>query len=108
MMEYALFFVGMDFMKINSLLDRISYYYLIDISPDVHVRRVLKTLGYLNENPTIDQVIYKAREINPEFPGLIDYSYWKMGRTYCHETNPSCNKCPLNCECDSYKKHKTT
>lgn len=82
--------------------------YSIDISPDVHVRRVLKKVGYLNENPTIDQVIYKAREINPEFPGLIDYSCWEIGRTYCHETNPECNECPLNCECDSYKKHKIT
>lgn len=85
-----------------------SDYYSIDISPDVHVRRVLKRLGYLNENPTIDQVIYKAREINPEFPGLIDYSCWEIGRTYCHETNPECKECPLNCECDNYKKHKTT
>lgn len=42
-----------------------SDYYSIDISPDVHVRRVLKKLGYLNENPTIGQVIYKVREINP-------------------------------------------
>ena len=76
-----------------------SDYYSIDISPDVHVRRVLKRLGYLNENPTIDQVIYKAREINPEFPGLIDYSCWEIGRTYCHEKYPVCNKCPLKNEC---------
>ena len=76
-----------------------SDYYSIDISPDVHVKRVLKRLGYLNENPTIDQIIYKAREINPEFPGLIDYSCWVIGRNYCHETNPNCDKCPLNSEC---------
>ena len=82
-----------------------SDYYSIDISPDVHVRRVLKRLGYLNENPTIDQVIYKAREINPEFPGLIDYSCWEIGRTYCHENNPNCINCPLNCECNNYEKN---
>lgn len=76
-----------------------SDYYSIDISPDVHVKRVLKRLGYLNENSTIDQIIYKAREINPEFPGLIDYSCWVIGRNYCHETNPDCDKCPLNSEC---------
>lgn len=79
-----------------------SDYYSIDISPDVHVRRVLKRLGYLNENPSTDQVIYKAREINPEFPGLIDYSCWEIGRTYCHEKNPDCTKCPLNCECNNF------
>lgn len=71
-----------------------SDYYSIDISSDVPVRRVLKRLGYLNENTTIDQVIYKAREINPEFPGLIDYSCWEIGRTYCHKTNQKCNKSP--------------
>jgi endonuclease III len=76
-----------------------SDYYSIDISPDVHVQRILKRLGYLSENATIDQVIYKAREINPEFPGLIDFSCWKIGRENCHPTNPECESCPLKKEC---------
>ena len=83
---------------------KFSDYYSIDISPDVHVRRVLKRLGYLKENATTDQVIYKAREINPEFPGLIDYSCWEIGRTFCHQTNPECSNCPLNSECCKYLK----
>ena len=81
-----------------------SDYYSIDISPDVHVQRILKRLGYLNENATIDQVIYKAREINPEFPGLIDFSCWKIGREFCHPTNPECESCPLKNECKYYEK----
>ena len=44
---------------------------------------------------TIDQIIYKAREINSEFSGLIDFSCWKIGREYCHPTNPNWEKCPL-------------
>ena len=77
-----------------------SDYYSVDISPDVHIQRVIKRIGYLEESATIDQIIYKAREINPEFPGLIDFSCWKIGREYCHPTNPECNKCPLKKECN--------
>ena len=77
-----------------------SDYYSVDISPDVHIQRVIKRLGYLEDNATIDQIIYKAREINPEFPGLIDFSCWKIGREYCHPTNPKCEKCPLKKECN--------
>ena len=83
-----------------------SDYYSIDISPDVHIQRILKRLGYLSENATIDQIIYKAREINPEFPGLIDFSCWKIGRENCHPTNPECSSCPLNCECYYYLEKK--
>lgn len=75
-------------------------YYSVDISPDVHVRRVLKRMGYFNGNPTIDQIIYKAREISPQFPGLIDYSCWEIGRTYCHKNKPDCDNCPVKDECE--------
>lgn len=85
---------------------KFSDYYSIDISPDVHVRRILKRLGYLSEKPSTEQVIYKAREINPEFPGLIDYSCWKIGRTYCHQKNPNCEDCPLKNECKTYITNK--
>lgn len=83
-----------------------SDYYSIDISPDRHVKRIMKRLGYLKENATIDQVIYKAREINPEFPGLIDFSCWKIGKENCHTKNPECETCPLKSECNYYLKNK--
>lgn len=84
-----------------------SDYYSIDISPDTHIQRILKRLGYLSENATIDQVIYKAREINPEFPGLIDFSCWKIGRENCHPNNPTCKSCPLNNECKYFKERNS-
>ena len=79
-----------------------SDYYSIDISPDVHVQRIIKRLGYLSNQATLNQVIYKAREINPEFPGLIDFTCWKIGREYCHPNNPECTSCPLKNECKFY------
>lgn len=51
-------------------------YYSIDISPDVHVRRVLYRLGFIEKNAKVERVIYKARELNPEYPGLIDFVCW--------------------------------
>lgn len=81
-----------------------SDYYSIDISPDRHVIRVIKRLGYVDEDATRDQIIYKAREINPEFPGIIDLACFKIGREYCHPQNPNCASCPLNKECDYCKR----
>ena len=53
-------------------------YYSIDISPDVHIRRVLYRLGFIEKNAKVERVIYKARELNPEYPGLIDYLCWEI------------------------------
>lgn len=77
-----------------------SDYYSIDISPDVHVTKVMKRLGYLDQDATRDQLIYKARELNPEFPGIIDLACFIIGKKFCHTNNPKCDECPLNKECD--------
>lgn len=67
-------------------------YYCIDISPDVHIRRVLYRLGFIEKNAKVERVIYKARELNPEFPGLIDPICWEIGREYCKPEIKDC-KC---------------
>ena len=77
--------------------------YSIDISPDVHIRRVFTRLGYVKEGAKVEQIIYKAREINPEYPGLLDLKCWKIGREICHQTKPDCENCPLKEECKYYK-----
>lgn len=76
-----------------------SDYYSIDISPDVHVRRVLSRLGIVDENATNDLIIYKARELFPEFPGIIDFSCWEIGKTWCHPNKPDCANCLVKEEC---------
>lgn len=80
---------------------RISFsdYYSIDISPDVHVKLVLSRLGMVDKNASNDQIIYKAREIYPEFPGIIDFSCWEIGKYWCHPTHPDCDNCIMKEEC---------
>jgi endonuclease III len=76
-----------------------SDYFSIDISPDVHVRRVLSRMGYVIHDPSPELVIYKARELYPEFPGIIDLSCFEIGRTWCRPTNPDCSNCIIKDEC---------
>ena len=78
---------------------KFSDFYCIDISPDVHIRRVMKRMGYLTDTTDTNMVIYKAREIHPTFPGIIDFSCWEIGRNFCHASNPNCKECPVKQEC---------
>ena len=76
-----------------------SDYYSIDVSPDTHVKRVMYRLGLVEEDASNDDLIYKAREMNPEFPGIIDYSLWEIGREYCRPQNPKCEQCSVKSVC---------
>jgi endonuclease III len=78
---------------------RFSDYSAIDISPDVHVRRVMWRLGYVPKNAGNAQVIYKARELHPEYPGIIDNLLWKVGMDWCHPSNPDCRRCLIREAC---------
>lgn len=78
----------------------------IDISPDVHIRRVFKRMGYveggLSNSRTNKLVIKKARELHSEYPGIFDIGCWEIGKKYCHPKNkgtPDCVNCPLSGEC---------
>lgn len=68
-------------------------YFSIDISADVHVRRVFSRLGLCSENPSVEQVIYKAKALHPEFPGIMDLPSWEIGRNWYKSKNPICNEC---------------
>jgi endonuclease III len=69
--------------------------YCIDISPDVQVKRVFNRLGLISQNPTSEELIYSGRELNPEYPGIFDFSVWEIGRKWCRPKNPKCNDCYL-------------
>jgi len=53
----------------------------------------MKRMGFVPKNANNDMVIYKARELNPEFPGIIDFSCWEIGRNWCRPPKPICSKC---------------
>jgi len=72
----------------------LSDYYSIDISVDVQVRRVFSRMGFVPENANADYIIYRARELNPEYPGIFDLVLWELGRTLCKARRPDCEQCP--------------
>ena len=74
----------------------------IDIAYDVHIRRIFLRMG-LVEKDTQEDIINKAKQINPIFPGELTTSFWAIGRKYCFANNPSCEACPLNHYCREYK-----
>jgi endonuclease-3 len=68
-------------------------HYSIDVSADVHVRRVFERLNFCPSDPSVDQVIYKARELSPTFPGILDLPCWEIGRQWCKPNQPLCSEC---------------
>lgn len=75
--------------------------YSIDISVDVHVRRVFTRLGLIKKDATVDEVIYRARALHPEFPGLMDLPAWNIGRSWCKPNQPICSDCYISSLCPS-------
>ena len=72
----------------------------IDISPDVHISRVFKRTGLVNNEEKKEIIMYKARAINPEYPGAIDLQVWEIGRNFCRPSSPKCGDCPLDKLCE--------
>lgn len=76
-----------------------SDYYSIDVSVDTHVRLVFQRTGVIpNKNCSNDEIIYFARSLYPEYPGILDLPCFDIGIKYCHKGNkkPECSKCYLN------------
>lgn len=73
----------------------------IDISPDVQVMRVFKRLGLTSDNASTEELIYCARELNPEYPGIFDVSAWEIGRYWCRPSTDDlrCAECYLDKYC---------
>jgi len=84
--------------------DKIS----IDISPDVQVRRVFTRLGLIAEGASNEELIYRARELNPTYPGIFDLSAWEIGRNWCKPKVPTCEACYVNVCCPTAKSQTET
>jgi len=74
-------------------------YYSIDISVDVHVRRVFYRLGLASKYASPEQLIYRARALSPEFPGILDFPTWEIGRTWCRPRHKICTDCYMDAVC---------
>jgi len=80
---------------------RMADHYSIDVSADVHVRRVFSRLGLCEEGADVNQVVYKARALYPEFPGIFDLPCWDIGRNWCRPRKPKCKECYMSDLCPS-------
>ena len=82
---------------------RLADYFSIDVAADIHVRRVFGRLGLCAPNATVEQLVYKARSLHPEFPGVMDLPAWEIGRNWCKLRNPDCSNCYLHRICPTAK-----
>jgi endonuclease III len=82
-----------------------SDYSSIDISTDTHIMRVMWRMGYVPKEASREMVIYKARELYPKFPGIIDSTCWEIGQNWCNPNNPKCNECIANHCCPNAGKN---
>jgi len=73
----------------------------IDVSGDVHVRRVFLRVGLIDDD-TIDAAVHLARELNQKYPGELDRPAWHIGRKFCHPKEPECRECPLSDFCPKH------
>lgn len=71
----------------------------VDISADVHAKRVFYRLGLSDVRDNEIDLIYAARELNPEYPGIFDFVVWDIGRQWCNEIVPVCSRCYMNDLC---------
>ncbi len=74
-------------------------YSSIDISADVHVRRVFARLGLCAADATAEQIICAARALHPEFPGMLDFACYEIGRNWCKARGPECSACYMRNSC---------
>jgi endonuclease III len=73
----------------------------IDVSYDIHVRRVFLRLGLVDED-TMMAVVGAARQLRPAYPGQLDLGAWHVGRTWCRPTDADCVECPLSAACPKH------
>jgi len=86
---------------VNQLGVPVSDRYSIDISADRHVRRVFAFLGFVPKKAHETVVVYRARELSPEYPWIFDLLLWETGRTTCRKGDPQCHQCRLRTICPS-------
>jgi endonuclease III len=95
---------GIAHMTVRILKDEFGYnpvhesWQKVDVKPDVQVRRVFYRSG-IAQDRNESTAVHVARQLHPEFPGLLDWPAWEIGRTWCREHNPKCSECPLRVIC---------
>ncbi|MBI5446563.1 MAG: iron-sulfur cluster loop [Deltaproteobacteria bacterium] len=75
----------------------------LDIPVDTHIKRLFRLLGLVSASGSESQVelriIFKARALHPEYPGILDLPLWELGRSTCRAGAPNRGVCPLRDWC---------
>jgi endonuclease III len=82
-----------------------SDYRAIDISVDVHTRRAAYRLGLVPDGAADMEIIFAARQLNPEYPGILDLPLWYLGRDICRPLEPFCKSCYVADLCSDLAKN---
>lgn len=77
------------------LKEKITHHQWIDISPDTHVTRVFKRTGLVRKQATREEIIWKAKQFYPIYPGILDIAAFRIGKEVCHPKKPLCLNCQL-------------
>jgi len=88
-------------MIVGGLCDTEQIFGTGDVKVDIHVRRSLGRLirGKKYEARESNDVLRITREMNPSNPWKLDKPLYELGKAYCHESSPDCNKCPYAGKC---------
>lgn len=70
----------------------------IDVSYDIMVRRVFLRTG-IAKSDSLKEIVEAARDLNPSYPGELDYPAWIIGRTWCLPKRPKCSECAVSSAC---------
>lgn len=76
----------------------------IDISVDRHVKRVFSRLALIPQGASNFEVIYVAREMDPDYPGISDLACWRIGHDWCRPGKPKCPECVMQSVCPGAKR----
>lgn len=74
------------------------------IAVDTHAKRISNKMGFSNqtEPEKIEQDLLK--QIPKEYYYDVNHLFVWHGRAICNARKPKCEECPVNMDCDTYKK----
>ena len=73
-------------------------------SADIYGHRIFSRLGLCAADVTVEQVIFKAKALHPEFPGMMDLPCWEIGRNWCKSRGPEGDECYMPDLCPTTKR----
>jgi endonuclease III len=71
----------------------------LDVKPDVHVKRVFRRAGLVDQRASDTAVIEAARLLAADWPAALDSPAWDIGMKWCRPSRPNCGECPIGAAC---------